>query len=72
MKLLKKVQQESYKNAKICCICKEKHENKSLNDKNVIKLEIIVIRQQNIQVLHTAYVIYNIVWLKKYLQFLIM
>ena len=28
MKLLTKEQQESYVNAKICCICKEKLENK--------------------------------------------
>ena len=33
MKLLTKLQQESYKNAKISHICKEKFENKYLKDK---------------------------------------
>ena len=33
MKLLTKEQQESYENAKICYICKEKFENKYLKDK---------------------------------------
>ena len=33
IKLLTKEQQESYKDAKICYICKEKIENKSLKDK---------------------------------------
>ena len=33
MKLLPKEQQESYENAKICYICKEKFENKYLKDK---------------------------------------
>ena len=32
MKLLKKEQQESYENAKICYICEEKFENKFLKD----------------------------------------
>ena len=32
-KLLTKEQQESYENAKICYICKEKLENKCLKDK---------------------------------------
>ena len=44
MKLLTKELHESCKNAKICYICKEKPENKYLNDKNIVKLEIIVIR----------------------------
>ena len=57
MKLLTKEQQESYENAKICYICKEKFENKYLKDKNIVKLEIIVIIQGNIEVLHIAYVI---------------
>ena len=38
MKLLTKQQQESYENAKICYICKEKFENKSLNDKKYRKI----------------------------------
>ena len=33
MNLLKKVEKESDENAKICYICKEKFENKYLNDK---------------------------------------
>ena len=38
MKLLTKVQQKSYKNAKIClCICKAKIENKNLRDKEYHK-----------------------------------
>ena len=55
MKLLTKEQQESYENAKICYICKEKFENKYLKDK--VKLEIIVTIQGNIEVLYIAYVI---------------
>ena len=38
MKLLTKEQQESYKNAKICYICKEKFENKYLKDKKYRKV----------------------------------
>ena len=56
MKLTKE-QQESYENTKICYICKEKFENKYLKDKKYCKFEITVIIQENIQVLHIAYVI---------------
>ena len=52
MKLLTKEKQESFENAKICYICKEKFEIK-----NIVKLEIIVIIQGNIEVLCIAYVI---------------
>ena len=45
IKLLRKGQQESYINAKICYICKEKLENKYLKNKKIVKLEIIVIIQ---------------------------
>ena len=38
MKLLTKEQQESYENAKICYICKEKSENKYLKDKKYRKV----------------------------------
>ena len=38
MKLLTKEQYESYENAKICYICKEKFENKSLKDKKYCKV----------------------------------
>ena len=58
MKLLKKEQQESYENAKICYTCKERFENKYLKyKKNMVKLEIIAIMQGNIEVLRLAYVI---------------
>ena len=38
MNLLTKEQQESYANAKICYICKEKIENKYLKDKKYRKV----------------------------------
>ena len=57
MKLLTKEQQESYENAKICYIFKEKFENKYLKEKHIIKLEIIAIIQESIEVLRMAYVI---------------
>ena len=38
MKLLTKELQESYKNAKICYICKEKFENKCLKDNEYCKV----------------------------------
>ena len=51
-------QQESYENAKTCYNCK-KNQPKMNNwkIKDIIKLEIIVIVQENIEVLHIAYVI---------------
>ena len=39
MKLLTKEQQESYENAKICYICKEKFENRHLNNKKHRKVK---------------------------------
>ena len=57
MKLLTNEQQGSNKNVKISSICKE----------NSLKLEIIVIMQGNIKVLHIAYTIQNIGHLKKFL-----
>ena len=57
MKLLTKEQQESYENAKICYICKEKFKNRYMKDKKYLKLEIIVIIQGNMEVLRIAYVI---------------
>ena len=39
MRLLTKEQQESYKNAKICYICKEKIVNKHLKDKKYGKVK---------------------------------
>ena len=50
MKLLTKEQQESYENGKICYICKENIENKYLKDKKPVKLEIIVMIKENIEV----------------------
>ena len=38
MKLLAKKQQESYENAKICYICKEKFENEYLKDRKYSKV----------------------------------
>ena len=38
MKLLKKEQQKSYENAKICYICQENFENKYLKDKKYSKV----------------------------------
>ena len=38
MELLTKEQQESYENAKICYICKEKVENKYLKHKKYLKV----------------------------------
>ena len=40
MKLLKKEEQESYENAKICYICKEKFENKYVKAKKNFKVKI--------------------------------
>ena len=55
MTLLTKQQQESYQNAKICYICKEKLESKYLKKQNIVKLEVIVIIQAKKEVLCMAY-----------------
>ena len=57
MTLITKEQQESYQNAKICYICKEKLESKYLKKQNIVKLEVIVIIQGKKEVLCIAYVI---------------
>ena len=60
MKLLTKKQQEAYENMEVqkyVKFVKKNVKNKHLKDKNIIKLEIIVIMQGNIEVLHIAYVI---------------
>ena len=57
MKSLTNEQQESNQKTKIYSICKENVENKYLKHKNIVKLEIIVIIQRNIQVLCIAYVV---------------
>ena len=57
MKLLTKEQQESYENAKICYVCKEKFEDNYLKDQKYCKVrEIIFIIQKNREVLHITYV----------------
>ena len=55
--LTKKSSRNHMKMTKSCLICKEKFENKYVKDKNIVKLEIIVIIQRNIEVLRIAYVI---------------
>ena len=57
MNLLTKEQQQSYENAKIYYIYKEKFENKYEKDKNIVKLEITAIIQGIIELLCLAYVI---------------
>ena len=57
MKLLTNEQQETYENTKICYICKKRLKMNVLKIKNIAKLQIIVIIQVNIEVLHIAYVI---------------
>ena len=57
LKLLTKEQQELYENAKICDICQEKLKIVISRRINIVKLEIIVIIQENIEVLRIAYVI---------------
>ena len=65
MKSLTKEHQESYKNAKICNICEENFENKYLKSKKILKFEITVIIQENIEVLNS--ICWNKVFLKKFL-----
>ena len=57
MKLLIKEQYESAENSKICYICEEILKKKMRKIKNVVKLEIIVIIQGNIEGLRIAYAI---------------
>ena len=73
MKSLIKEQNQSYVNAKVCYIFKEKFKNRHFKDKKYCKVwfEIIVIIQENIKVLRVAYVIQNVTCLKKFLQFFI-
>ena len=54
MKLLTKEQQEPYKIAEIYYICKKNY-NKYVTGKKMVKLQIIVITQGNIE--YVAYVI---------------
>ena len=58
MKLLTNEQQNSYQNSKICYICREKIEDKHAKDKKYQKVKkFIVIKQENVEVLHIVYVI---------------
>ena len=57
MNLLTEKQQEPYEKIKICYICKEKSENKYLEEKVIVKLVIIIIIQESIEVLRITYVI---------------
>ena len=57
IKLITKEQEESYENNKICYICKKKLKINIWKIKNIEKLEIIVIIQENIEVLCIVYVI---------------
>ena len=65
MKLLTNEQQESYENSKICCICKEKYENRYLKDTKYCKVRDHCHYTGEFRVLPVAPVISNIVWLKK-------
>ena len=56
MELLTKEQQESYENANICYIFKEKFEIKYLKDKKYYEVRDIVIIKENIEVLRMTYV----------------
>ena len=57
VKLLTKEQQKSYENAKISYICKKKLKINMQKVKNILKLETIIIIQQNLEVLRITYVI---------------
>ena len=68
MKLLTKDRQESYETRKIFLICIEKFDNEYLKDKkNIVNLEIIVFLKGDIEVVLIAYVLKNVVCLKKFL-----
>ena len=49
VKLLTREQQESYENAKICYICKKKLKVNIRKIENIVKIEIIVIIQEHIE-----------------------
>ena len=64
MKLLTRAQQKPYETAKICYIFKKKFETNYQKDKNIIKLEIIVIIHGNRELLRIPCVIWSKVYLK--------
>ena len=57
MKLVTKEQQESIENVKICYIYKDNFENKYVKEKNIVRPEIIVFIQGNIEVLRIAFAV---------------
>ena len=61
MKLLTNEQKESYENSKICCICKEKYENRYLKDTKYCKVRDHCHYTGEFRVLPVAPVISNIV-----------
>ena len=68
MELLTNEKWKQYENPKICYICKEKFKDKHmLTINSIVTLRTIVILQGNKEVLHTAYVIQNMVYLNKFL-----
>ena len=70
MELLRNEQQKSCENAKeVKTICKEKFENKNAKDKKYCNLEITTIIQVNIQESYIVYVIQNILYPNKLLNF---
>ena len=44
-------------NEQFCYICIERFEDKYVDGKNIVKLEIIIIKQENTGMLHTEYAI---------------
>ena len=65
MKLSTKEQQELYEMQRSVIFARKNLKINIWKIKNIVKLEIIVIIQENIEVLHMAYVIWKIVYLKK-------
>ena len=69
MELLRNEQQKSCENAKEVKTSKEKFENKNAKDKKYCNLEITTIIQVNIQESYIVYVIQNILYPNKLLNF---
>ena len=55
LNLLTKEQQELYENAKICYNCRKKLKINIWKIKNIVKLDIIAIIQENMEVLGIGY-----------------
>ena len=69
LNLLTKEQQELYENAKICYNCRKKLKINIWKIKNIVKLDIIAIIQENMEVLGIGYEISNVAYLKKLYSF---